>query len=153
MAIYLVQHAECLSKDQDPQKGLSELGTVNAKRIAEVAAGYNVPVTRILHSGKKRAHQTAEIFSSFLAPPEGVAATEGINPLDDVVPFGDHLESDADLMIVGHLPFMERLTAYLITASPEKPVFKFQNAGIVCLDRHPDSGSWVIKWGLMPNIP
>jgi len=153
MAIYLVQHAECLPKDQDPQKGLSDLGTANATRIAEVAAGYEVPVKKILHSGKKRAHQTAEIFAGRLAPSDGVATIAGIKPLDDVVPFGDQLKSDADVMIVGHLPFMERLTAYLITGSPEKPVFKFQNAGIVCLDRHPDSGSWVIKWGLMPNIP
>ena len=62
MAIYLVQHAECLSKDQDPEKGLSDSGTANATRIAEVAAGYRVPVRRIFHSGKKRARQTAEIF-------------------------------------------------------------------------------------------
>lgn len=153
MAIYLVQHAECLSKDLDPQKGLSEQGTANATRIAEVAAGYQVPVTRILHSGKERARQTADIFAGLLTPAEGVAATEGINPLDDVTPFGNRLDSSANVMIVGHLPFMERLTAYLITGSADKPVFKFQNAGIVCLDRHPDSDSWVIKWGLMPNIP
>ncbi len=153
MAIYLVQHAECLSKDQDPEKGLSELGTANTNRIAEVAAGYKVPVTKILHSGKKRARQTAEIFSSLLVPVEGLAAVEGINPLDDVSRFGDQLDSKSNVMVVGHLPFMERLAAHLITGTPEKPVFKFQNAGIVCLDRHPDSGSWIIKWGIMPNIP
>jgi len=153
MAIYLVQHAECLPKDQDPEKGLSDLGAVNANRIAGVAAGYKVPVTKILHSGKKRARQTADIFAGFLNPPEGVAVAEGIRPLDDVAAFGDQLDNQGNVMVVGHLPFMERLTAYLITGSAEKPVFKFQNAGIVCLDRHPDSGSWVVKWGLMPNIP
>lgn len=152
MAIYLVQHAECLPKDQDPEKGLSALGTANATRIAEVAAGYNVPVTRILHSGKKRARQTAEIFSSLLTPPEGLAAVEGIRPMDDVALFGDRLDSAANVMVVGHLPFMEKLAAYLITGAPDKPVFKFQNAGIVCLDIHPDSESWVVKWALMPNI-
>ncbi|MCP3955768.1 MAG: phosphohistidine phosphatase SixA, partial [Desulfobacterales bacterium] len=129
MAIYLVQHAECLAKDQDPEKGLSDLGTANATRIAEVAAGYNVPVARILHSGKKRARQTAEIFSSFLAPPEGLAAVEGIKPLDDVALFGDQLDSNTNTMVVGHLPFMEKLAAYLITGRPDKPVIKFQNAG------------------------
>jgi phosphohistidine phosphatase len=152
MAIYLVQHAECLAKDQDPEKGLSDLGTANATRIAEVAAGYNVPVARILHSGKKRARQTAEIFSKFLAPSEGLAVTEGIGPLDDVALFGDRLDSSSDTMVVGHLPFMERLAAYLITGRPDKPVFKFQNAGIVCLDLHPQAGSWVVRWALMPNI-
>jgi len=152
MAIYLVQHAECLSKDQDPEKGLSDPGTANATRIAGVAAGYNVPVNRILHSGKKRARQTAEIFSSFLAPAEGLAAVPGIKPLDEVASFGDQLDNTANTMVVGHLPFMEKLTAYLITGSPDKPVFMFQNAGIVCLDSHPDTGDWVIRWALMPNI-
>ena len=47
---------------------------------------------------------------------------------------------------------MERLTAYLITGSMERPVFKFQNSGIVCLDKVPDTESWVIKWTLMPHI-
>ncbi len=152
MAIYLVQHAECLPKDQDPEKGLSDLGSENATRIAKVAAGYNVPVVRILHSGKKRARQTAEIFSSFLAPSEGLAAVEGIKPLDDVILFGNRLDSTANTMIVGHLPFMEKLAACLITGTPDKPVFKFQNAGIVCLDIDPNSESWVIRWALMPNI-
>ena len=73
-------------------------------------------------------------------------------PLDDVTLFGDQLDSTANTMVVGHLPFMEKLTAYLITGSPEKPVFKFQNAGIVCLGNHPDTGTWVIRWALMPNI-
>jgi phosphohistidine phosphatase len=56
-----------------------------------------------------------------------------------------------DVMLVGHLPLMERLTAYLITGSFEKPVFKFQYSGIVCLNKDPTSGSWVIKWALMPH--
>ncbi|MCJ7772188.1 MAG: hypothetical protein MUP22_03525, partial [Desulfobacterales bacterium] len=45
-----------------------------------------------------------------------------------------------DVMLVEHLPFMERLTAYLITGSFEKPVFKFQNIGIVCLDKDQATG-------------
>ena len=50
------------------------------------------------------------------------------------------------------LPFMERMTAYLVTASPDNKVFKFQNGGIVCLDKDPESGSWMIIWTLMPKI-
>jgi len=57
-----------------------------------------------------------------------------------------------DVMFVEHLPFMEQLTAYLITGSFEKPVLKFQNSGIVCLDKDPTIVSWVIKWALMPPI-
>jgi phosphohistidine phosphatase len=47
---------------------------------------------------------------------------------------------------------MERMTSFLITGSIEKPVFKFQNSGIVCLDKDSASGFWRIKWALVPNI-
>ena len=69
-----------------------------------------------------------------------------------VGPVAAALDPGSNLMLVGHLPFMERLTAFLITGSFEKPVFKFQNSGIVCLDKDPATESWVIKWTLMPHI-
>ena len=152
MALYLVQHGKSLSKEIDPGKGLSEEGIAEVQRIAQVAAGYGCKVTQIRHSGKKRARQTADIFASHLNPQHGVTDIGGINPLDDVAAFAANLPVEDNLMLVGHLPFMERLTAYLIIGVIEPAVFKFQNGGIVCLDRHPDSGKWIIKWALMPNI-
>ena len=55
-------------------------------------------------------------------------------------------------MLVGHLPFMERLTGYLAAGSPERLVFKFQNGAIVCLDQASGGGAWFIKWALMLRI-
>ena len=152
MALYLVQHGKSLPKDKDPQKGLSEEGIIETKRIAEVAKGNGVPVTGITHSGKTRARQTAEIFASALQPNGGLQERSGLNPLDDVTIFAGDIDSTENRMFVGHLPFMERLTAHLITGSVEKPVFKFQNSGIVCLYMDPDTRSWVIRWALTPQI-
>ena len=72
MALYLVQHGKSLSKEVDPQKGLSEQGSAEVKRIADAAKGYNVQVGSICHSGKTRARQTAEIFASALEPQQGI---------------------------------------------------------------------------------
>ena len=66
--------------------------------------------------------------------------------------FADDIEISDNLMLVGHLPFMERLASYLITGSIEKPVFKFQNGGILCMDKDPETKTWFIKWSLMPDI-
>ena len=152
MALYLVQHGKSLPKDKDPQKGLSQEGITETNGIAEVAKGYAVGVSKITHSGKTRARQTAEIFETALKPSGGFHESSGLNPLDDVTVFADTIDSAEDGMLVGHLPFMERLTAYLITGSIERPVFKFQNSGIVCLDKDITTGSWVIRWALMPHI-
>lgn len=53
MPIFLSQHGQCLSKAEDPEKGLSDQGREETRRIADVAANYQIRVPRILHSGKK----------------------------------------------------------------------------------------------------
>ena len=152
MALFLIQHGKNIPKDVDPDQGLSEQGISDVKRIAEVAKGYDINVSGISHSGKTRARMTAEIFASALAPKNGVQQIGQLGPLDDVEVFAKTLNPVENRMFVGHLPFMERLTSYLITGSQDKPVFKFQNGGILCLDFYPETESWVIKWSLMPNI-
>ncbi|MCF8145897.1 MAG: phosphohistidine phosphatase SixA [Deltaproteobacteria bacterium] len=152
MAIFLVQHGKSLSKDQDPEQGLSPQGREDAERIAATARGYGVQVGSIVHSGKKRARETAEIFAAALSPAGGVKQMDGLKPLDDVASFAEGLNAHTRLMMVGHLPFMERLTSFLITGDMERPVFKFQNGGIVCLDQGPEGKGWIIKWTLMPEI-
>ena len=152
MALYLVQHGQSLAKDVDPDQGLSEEGIAVTKRIAGVAKDYHVNVGLIQHSVKTRARKTAEIFASALNPPRGTAEVEGLKPMDDVAVFAASIESDENIMLVGHLPFMERMASYLVTGSADNPVLRFQNSGIVCLNKDPDTGSWVIVWTLMPKI-
>ncbi|MDY6880227.1 MAG: phosphohistidine phosphatase SixA [Desulfatiglans sp.] len=152
MALFLVQHGQSLPKDMDPDRSLSKEGKETVSRIASVAAGYGVFVSMIKHSGKARAQQTAELIASFLQPEKGVEETDGLNPMDDVKAFAETIDQREDVMLVGHLPFMERLVSYLITGSVDVSVFKFQNGGIVCLDKDPDKKTWFIKWTLMPQI-
>ncbi|HKK90181.1 MAG TPA: phosphohistidine phosphatase SixA [Desulfobacteraceae bacterium] len=150
MALYLVQHGKSLPKTEDPEKGLSPSGKEETVRIATVAEGYAVPVFRIKHSGKKRAGETAAIFADHLKPVQGVDEAVGIMPMDDPAAFAAALDPLDNAMVVGHLPFMERLVSLLVTGSTEKKIFKFQNSGIICLER--EDGQWFIKWTLMPKI-
>ena len=153
MALFIAQHGESLPKQDDPQKGLSPQGRKDTARIAQVASGYGVPVAEICHSGKQRAAQTARIFADFLKPDAGIQAIEGINPLDDVVAFADRIDMNQNRMIVGHLPFLERLIAYLVSGQSGRPVIRLQNGGVVCLDFYADAQHVVIKWALNPQIP
>lgn len=152
MTLYLVQHGQSLPKDVDPDQGLSKTGIAETERIAGVAKGYQVNVGRIMHSVKTRARKTADVFASALNPTGGVKEVEGLKPMDDVAAFAATINPDTNTMLVGHLPFMERMTSYLVTGSVDQPVFKFQNSGIVCLDQDPETKSWIIIWTLMPHI-
>jgi len=152
MALYLIQHGKSLSKDQDPDQGLSAEGIAETERIARQAKGDGVAASQIRHSAKTRARQTAEIFAGALNPKQGIREVSGIKPLDDVAAYAANIDPAENIMLVGHLPFMERMAAFLITGSLDKPVFKFQNSGIVCLDKDSETQTWVIQWALMPKI-
>ena len=152
MALYLVQHGKSLSKDVAPDPGLTKDGKAAVVRIADVAASYGIRPTQIRHSGKQRAKETAEIMEKTLQVTTRLTPMKGIAPKDDVMPFAQTLDGIDGLMIVGHLPFLERLCALLTTGDPDLTVFKFQNGGIVCLDQLPPPFGWVIKWALLPEI-
>ncbi|KPK28146.1 MAG: phosphohistidine phosphatase [Desulfobacterales bacterium SG8_35_2] len=152
MALFLVQHGKSLPKEKDPDQGLSREGLAETQTMATLAAENNVQVMRIIHSGKKRALQTAEIFVRVLEPETGMTKGPGLAPLDDVTIFASTLNNEQNIMVVGHLPFMEKLVSYLITGSQDTSIIKFQNSSIICLDHEELSDTWFIRWALFPRL-
>jgi phosphohistidine phosphatase len=151
MEVYLVQHAEAMPKDQDPDRPLTEGGRRDTQAVAQLAGRLGIHVDQIRHSGKTRARQTAEILGAQLSPSGGVVAVPGLGPLDDVKPVADELSvGDQAVMLVGHLPFMERLAGQLLAGDPDQAVVKFHKAGIVSL-AHGDGG-WQVTWIITPEI-
>ncbi|MCK9196711.1 MAG: phosphohistidine phosphatase SixA [Syntrophales bacterium] len=150
MALYLVRHGECVPKEINPDCPLSDRGLVEVKRMAELAAMKNIELIKILHSGKKRAEQTAIIFRAILKPLFGLDQSINLNPNDDIFYILGLIEQVDNIMIVGHLPFLEKLASYLVTGNEEEPIVQVPTSGIVCLDKDVEKGNWEIKWVLMP---
>lgn len=141
-----------MPKEVDPEQGLSDEGWAETKKIALAAREHGLKIARIMHSGRKRAAQTAEIFAASLRPHGGLTQGDGLNPLDDVATFSVKIDESEDLMLVGHLPFLERLASFLIIGIPEKSVIRFQNSGIVCLGKDTAADHWTIRWSLFPGF-
>ncbi len=151
MKLYLVRHADPKSEAEDPERSLSDLGERQADRVGRFALDAGVKVNQIRHSGKKRAEETAGIVGRHLSPPKGVVATSGIAPMDDVVPVAEMLASEEDdIMLVGHLPFMNRLVSQLVFSIPDCAAVDFPKAGMVCLIR--ETGGWTIDWFVNPSV-
>ncbi len=151
MQLYLVQHGEALSKDIDPDRALSETGRNDVQRLASFLAG-KVCVARILHSGKTRAQQTAEILAAEVAPDREVEQFSGLSPNDPVESFIQHVEKwSEDLLVVGHLPFMAKLVARLAAGSEERGIVAYRPGSIVCLEtgQGPD---WQVQWMIRPEL-
>ena len=84
--------------------------------MAAWAASAGIQVNEIRHSGKLRAQQTAEIFAEHLDT-QAVAAA-GLAPKDDVAAIAGAIEQEQGVvMLAGHLPFLERLAAQLVTGN------------------------------------
>ena len=90
MALFLVQHGISAHKEIDPEKGLTDHGKTETERIAGVAKGYGIRVARIIHSGKKRARQTAEILQNILAVDMRTAGAV-FKPVGGTQLIGEHL--------------------------------------------------------------
>jgi len=132
MAIYFVQHGVALSKDIDPERGLSERGRGESQRVARHLAEVGVSLKRIYHSGKTRAKQTAEIFARELGNCE-ISEISGMCPNDNTVIFSELIEDEA--MYVGHMPHIQKLVSRLLTGDEDSNVIAVSNSGVICLER------------------
>jgi len=153
MILYLVRHAEAKQEQEDLERPLSEKGWADIKKVAAfVAEQTNIRVDSIMHSGKTRARQTAEVLAGSLNPPEGVREAEGLEPLADPSIWVDRLaEVEEDVMLVGHLPHLSKLSAHLLCQDEHKGIIGFQRGGMVCLGRD-ESGIWSVRWMTIPQI-
>ena len=153
MILYLVQHAEAKQEQEDPERPLSEKGWADIRKVAAfVAEQTNIRVDSIMHSGKTRARQTAEVLAKSLNPPEGIREADGLQPLADPSTWADRLaEVEEDVMLVGHLPHLSKLSAHLLCQDEHQGIIDFQRGGIVCLGRD-ESGIWSVRWMVIPQI-
>jgi phosphohistidine phosphatase len=153
MNLYLVQHAEAKREEEDPQRPLSEKGWSDIRKVAAYISKHtNVNAGSIVHSPKTRTRQTAEALAEYLNPPEGAIEVEGLKPLDDPSIWAENLaETKEDIVLVGHLPYLSKLSSQLLCQNQNKTILDFQRGGIVCMERD-ESGIWAVCWMVIPKI-
>jgi phosphohistidine phosphatase len=147
----LVQHGEAKSEKEDPERPLTDKGREEVLKVASHISELGIKVSQIIHSGRLRARQTAEIFDQYLHPVYGTEEQSGLSPLDDPQKTKAWIEKAKEpLMIVGHLPHLNHLLASLILNDPRKEIVSFRMGGIVCLTD--TEGKWRIRWMLTPEV-
>ncbi len=153
MNLYLVQHAEAKREEEDPERPLSDKGWADIRKVAAyIAEHIDIKISAIIHSGKMRALQTAEALAEHLNPPEGIKEAEGLEPLAEPSAWADRLaKAKEDTMLVGHLPYLSKLSARLLSQDENKKILNFRMGGIVCL-RKDESGVWSVQWMIVPAI-
>jgi len=152
MRLYLVQHGEALPKEVDSDRPLSDRGRQDIEWLAGFLATRDVRVSRVWHSGKTRARQTAELLAAAVAPGVKTGPRAGLAPNDPTEDFARKLATwREDAMVVGHLPFMARLVSRLVAKSDDGTTVAYLPGSLVCLERDED-GAWAIAWMLRPEL-
>jgi len=152
MKLFLVQHGDAVSKEENPDRPLSNKGTKDIERVAELLARSQVTVSRILHSGKIRAEQTATLIASGLDTSPAVSAAAGLSPNDLVEPWVDRVDSYEDnTMLIGHQPFMGKFVSHLLTGNESSNLVHFHPGSVVALFKNADD-QWGVAWMIPPGL-
>lgn len=151
MRLYLVQHGDAVSKDTHPLRPLSPKGLKDIAHMAAFLHGAAIAVDQVVHSGKLRAEETANILAKSTCLDQTPEGFDGIHPNDST----DHLYNTAmtaggDLMVVGHMPFMGRMAARCLTGREDGASVTFEPGAVLCLERREDG--WTLEWFVKPSM-
>jgi phosphohistidine phosphatase len=154
MQLYLVQHGDAVPESVDPARPLSERGRDDIRKLADFLAEAGIRVGQVLHSGKRRASDTASLLIEAVGAGAAVEVMEkGLSPKDSP----EYLVEAAgtwqnDTLVVGHEPFMSRFLSRLVLGREKPAIVDFTPGTIVCLARRPVTGAWFIAWMLSPEL-
>ncbi len=152
MHLYLVRHGRAKSKQVDSAQNLSEEGQREAAKMAGFIKARGLHVGAVWHSGKARAAQTAEVLVSAVKTDGGLVQHDGLAPNDPIEPVRIKIEQhNTDLMIVGHLPFLSKLTCKLLSDDETRGIISFPTGGVVCLE-HIAEVDWKLAWMITPQL-
>ena len=122
MKLYLVRHGAAAPAEENPEQPLTEKGRQDIQRLAVFMARCGVRVARVIHSGRKRAQDTAVLLADVVGPGKVVEEAEsGLGPNEST----DLLATAAaalteDVIVVGHQPLLGRMVARLLAGATRR---------------------------------
>lgn len=150
MKLYVMRHGEYAA--HDIKNSLTEKGKEAIRHLAQFLKSNHIQVARIFHSEKLRAKETAEILAPSLTGHQGGEEKQGLNPLDDIHALLPELSTwEEDTVLVGHLPFVERLIGQLLTQHDNYSLINFLPGTLVCLEKL-DIDRWILNWIVRPDL-
>lgn len=147
--VYLVRHGESYTPEQNRERPLNEQGKIDIRLLADELSKKNVKIDAIYHSNKLRSKQTADILASILTPANAVVAIPALDPEESINQLSYEIENlKENALLVGHLPNLEILTAYLLNLGTSTLGFAFAPGAVACL-KH-DGDKYTLEWFISP---
>ena len=149
-----MRHGEAEFSQPDAERRLTSSGEARVDGVAARAAARGMQADYIYHSNLVRAAQTAAILARHLGAKDRLEMRAGLAPDAPVEPVARCLRdlggrrNGQRIVLVGHLPFLGHLAAWLLGADAAAPAVAFAPGTLVKLVpggcRH-FSLAWVLK--------
>lgn len=134
MTIYIIQHGEALSEEINPERPLSEKGKKDIQNLGRFLKKFVTNAKLIYHSPKKRAVETAELIRNELGKLK-LVEIGSLLPKEKPEEVLDLInESREDLIIVGHMPHLGKLSGKILTGFEENCIFSFSPGSLLILE-------------------
>lgn len=148
MIVYLLRHGRAAQSSPDGPRALTEKGRAEVALVAEHFKKKGLSLTRVWHSPKTRALQTAEVFLKVVGE-KGI----GVEDKKQLKPEGDDREildeinqlKEGSLLIVTHMPFVSGLASLMAEDSPNAQ-FTFPTAGLAAFEKKNQTWKWLWSW-------
>ncbi len=149
--LYLVRHGAAVPETENPEKPLSDVGKYETIKVAESLCGFMVLPDEIWHSAKLRARQTAGILKDLLRVRK-CFEKENLLPGDDPGKLiTDLAKTSKNIMVVSHIPFVEKAAGLLLGGKEELKPVSFDTSSVACFKRG-DGKEWSLEWLITPGV-
>ena len=149
MRLYLLRHGKAEARNvSDEQRRLTPAGVARMQTAARVMASLNIRPARIYSSPRVRARQTADIVAAALdSKVEVRAALDYGFSAADLPALLASLPPDADLLCVGHNPYLPMMVQELcggnVTMKP---------GSLVRIRLDPGERAGYLEWLIAPRV-
>lgn len=155
--LYLLRHGIAVPHGApdiaDDERPLTAKGEKRARQAARGLRRLGIQLERIVTSPLPRAFKTARITAEVLGLNESLEASEELRAEHSAESIRDWLKTRADecLMIVGHNPAFEELTALLATDGSARRLGELRKGGVAAFISKEDDG-YELDWIATPRI-
>ena len=145
--LILMRHGRAGGGAPDELRSLTPLGRNDVTRIGHQIKKTGWAVDRIVHSGYKRAQETATLLSGILKPDAGIEIITGITPDANAFSIRQTFDDANRLLIVSHLPLLDGLVYEFISPVHQNDLIYFMPGTAVGLI---NKTRWALAWHFNP---
>jgi len=150
--LYVARHARAAGESRGGERPLTDEGREDARRVGRALEAAGVKLSSVWHSPKLRARETADLLAGAVGAGAELEERVDLQPLSDPTTVLDAVrDAVGPVLVVGHLPHVERLGSLLLTGSADAEVVDIPPGGVLRFVSG-EGRDWRLTWFVTPGL-